>query len=418
MCSKGFYARRQAWYRARTSMNATHELLPNSRIKLTVTAHGTDYAAARDLALTKLAQSAKLPGFRPGKAPLEKVAASVGADTVAHETLEQLIAVTYEAAMVQTKRNPLEGPTVHVQKWVATGVAEDEVALEYTAELDVVPEITLGAYDKLPVADPEKKEVAEAQVDEELALIRKQRAALIEVGEDATLKNGMWADIAFSGAVGGVKRDDMQAKAFPLMVGEGQLIPGFEDAMQGMKVGEERTFTVTFPKDYHASELAGNEAEFTVTLNALKDVVLPELDDEFAKQMGTEGAADLKAKVREALERQAERTYQTLLEERIIDALLEVSTLEVPHTLLHREQHRLVDELVQRLPGGSLEDYAASQGKTPEQVMEDMSPQAERNVRAGLCMGKVIEKEGMKAEGAEAIKEVLAWMAERRVAKK
>lgn len=385
--------------------------LPHSRLHLTITASVAQFRHAFDHELEKLAKDAHIEGFRPGKAPAAQVLQKIGRQRVEVEALDHAVSDAYYEALQEAKRVPVDNPNIEITAFTAPGdsAKDDEVAITFTAEVDVVPDVEIKGYQKIKVKKPVLKEVTEKDVDEVIEELRRQRAALEPAKDDAKVTDGIWADIHFKGSVDGVAREDMASSAHPIILGRGQLIPGFEEALIGLKVGEAKTFPITFPKDYHATELAGKKAEFTAGINELKNLVLPDLDDKFAVSYGKKTMEELRKMVKENLESERQEAQATELEESVLAELLKVAKFETPQSLIRQETERVLNdnrERFNRMPGG-WDHYLQQVGKTEAEIRADIEPQSEKNVRIGLALGKVIAEEKIDAKSEKVMREAM-----------
>lgn len=373
------------------------KMLPGSRIKLTITATADQFRQAFDKELESVGKTVQVAGFRAGKAPKAQVLQKAGQRRVEAGALDILLSDAYFSAVKEEKLVPVAGPDINITEYTAPddSTEGDKAVLTFTAEVDIVPEVDVSGYKKIKLKKPSAPEVKEDEVERVIEYLRKQQASTKEVDKDASLQNGMWADIAYEGSVGGVKRSDMANKNHPLVIGEGQLIPGFEEGIIGMKQGEEKTITLTFPKDYHSQEVAGKKAEFKVSINEMKEMLLPEKDDAFAANFGHKTFAELEKAIRQNLHDEKDEQSRKELEEQVVEQLLKVAKLEVPVSLVEQELERMYTDAKKRLEGMNFQwdTYLSQTGKTVEQIREEMRPQAEKNVRVGLALGKVIQEE-------------------------
>lgn len=374
--------------------------LPNSRLKLTMVANAAQFRHAFAHELEHVRGDVSIPGFRPGKAPDQKVIERVGRQRIEAGAIDHAISDVYFEDLREAKIVPVANPSINVEKYEAIDetTADDKEVLTFTAEVDVLPEVKIDGYKKLRLKKAaDKPVIADEEVEKVIEYLRKQKATLNEVPKDTELKNEMWADLGYEGEVDGIKRDDMKNEHHPLVIGEGQLIPGFEEQILGMKAGEERIITVTFPKDYHAKELSGKKAQFTVTVHEIKEVVLPEKDEKFAADFGHPSFEKLEAAIRENLHTEKEQETRQKTEEEAIDLLLGVTKVELPQSLVEQEMDRMFEESKERLGKMNFnwETYLSQVGKTSEEIKEEMRPQAERRVNVGLALGKLMEEEGL-----------------------
>ena len=375
------------------------ELLKGSRARLTIAVTASDYRHALEHELETVARTARIPGFRPGHAPKSKVMASTDLARLESGALEHTVNDTYVAAVKEAGLSPVEGPSIEVSAFKAPAADakdSDEIAT-FTAEVDVMPEVSVEGYWKIKLKKPAEPAIKEDEVARVVDYLRKQKADLRPATPEDTLQNGMWADLAYEGSVDGVKRTDMHNAAHPMVIGEGQLIPGFEDQLVGMNQGETKEISVTFPKDYHSSELAGKEAKFTVTVTELKHLDLPALDAEFAKGFGHDSYQALEEAILQNIHEEKQQENQKTLEEELMGELVKKFTFEVPASLVEQELGRLYRDARNRLEGMRFnwDEYLKQVNKTEEQTKEDMRPQAEKNVQTGLILGKIVQEEGI-----------------------
>lgn len=385
--------------------------LPKSRVLLTITVSAAQFRHAFAHELDAIAKDTKIEGFRPGKAPASKVLNAVGRQRVEAAALDHAVSDAYYEVLQEAKMVPVSSPNVEITSFTAPSdeTADDVETVTFTAEVDIVPNVQVKGYDRIKVKTPKLEAVVEADIDNVIKELAGQRSKLEEADKDATVKDGMWAEIRFSGSVDGVKREDMQSQAHPIIVGKGQLIPGFEDAMMGLKVGEEKTFKVTFPKQYHASELAGKEAEFTVGINELKQVVEPTIDDEFATSYGKKTLVELRDMIKENLETERKDKQQAELEELVLAELLKVAKFDAPESLIQQETDRVIKDNKERFSRMQVgwEQYLEEIKKTEEDIRADIREQSEKNVKIGLALGKVIQEENIDHSSEKAMREAM-----------
>ena len=371
--------------------------LPNSRIKLTITGDATAFRAGFEAELTALSKDLQVPGFRKGKVPRTAALERLGKMRVEAGTLDRMVSALYYDTIKSEKLVPVSQPTIEITEFTTPSddAAADTEVVTFEVEVDVLPEVSVAGYEKIKLKKSDPEPVEDVEVDKVIGYLQKQRGSLGEAIEDGVVEDGMWADIGYEGQVGGVKRTDMANAHHPIVVGEGQLIPGFEEALLGMKVGESKTFPITFPKDYAATDLAGKKAEFTVTVHELKKVETPELDVEFAKAFGHDSAEALKAAIRTSLEEEKAEQAKGKQEAEAIEQLLKIAKFELPVSLVEQEQDRLFAEGKARLSQapGQWEAYLERTGKTEEQVRNEVRETAEKNVRVGLALGQVVQEE-------------------------
>lgn len=335
-----------------------------------------------DARLKSVGRTAKIKGFRPGKVPAKVVRQRYGKQ-VRQEVLGEVLQKSYSDAVLQENLNPAGGPKIETE-------AEDGKTFAYVATFEVLPEVTLKDLDKIKVEKPEVA-IDDADLDDMLLNLRKQKATWVEV--DRKSKDGDRVVVDFSGELDGEAFPGGQGTEIPVVLGEGQMLPDFEKGLTGIKAGDEKTFKVRFPKEYHAEDLAGKKADFSIKTHRVEEQELPELNDEFAAQFNvTEGGLEqFRQDVRENMEREAQQKVQAELREKVLDALIEKNPIDIPNALKHEEMHALQHDAMQRL---GIEDH----DKAP--AMENFSAAAEKRVRLGLLLRQLISEHNIQADDA------------------
>jgi trigger factor len=273
----------------------------------------------------------------------------------------------------------------------------------FEATFEVYPEVKLGDLATAEVTRT-KTEIGDAEIDKTIDILRKQRVhyhvrgeagAHGDGGADDAAKNGDRVTLDFVGKIDGVEFAGGKAEDFAFVLGEGRMLPEFEQAALGLKVGESKTFPLAFPEDYHGKEVAGKTAEFTVTLKKIEWAHLPEVNDAFAKSLGiADGSVDkMRADIRENLEREVKRRTHAMLKDQVMDALLKVSELDVPKALIEQDQERLV-EMARR----DLEQRGMPNAKDMPIPAEMFTQQAERRVKLGLILAEIVKAHGLQAK--------------------
>lgn len=349
--------------------------------RLDISVPAESLAKEVQLRLARLARSVKMPGFRPGKVPMKMVASSYGAQVQA-EVLNDKIGEAFNAEVSARQLRVAGTPTV------APKAGGDGARLTFSATFEVYPEISIGDLGAVAV-ERAVCPVGDAEVDKTLDIMRRQRASLREVERPAA--DGDRVTVDYRGSVDGVAFDGGAATDFPFIVGQGRMLPEFEAAVRGMARGESKTFPLTFPSDYRASELAGRTASFDVTVKKVEQADLPPLDAAFARQLGVRDGdlAKLREEVRGNLEREVRTRLRARTKESVMTALLGVADFELPKSLVEADSQRLVElakaDLASRgVDGGNLQ-------LTPE----DFAPQAQRRVRLGLLIGELVRTQNL-----------------------
>lgn len=340
-------------------------------------------AQAFDTAYRDLSKRARVKGFRPGKAP-RHVLEKVYGDAVAEEIEHALVAETLPEAIEQAKLQPIVEPSVHAHP------PQQGADFHYTAHIEVKPEIALGDWQGLKATRPPVS-VDDAAVEKELDELRRRNAPFVEAPEGTQVAKGHFIKLDFEGKIDGVPFQGGAAKDQVLEIGSGRMIPGFEDQIVGAKVGDEVEVKVTFPEQYHAEELAGKAAVFSVKVHEIKKLDVPALDDEFAKDLGDfESIAALREKVRADLLKVRERDSKNALRKTLLDSALELVSFDVPQGLVAAQlRHRLQQMFRQfqgQLPPEVLQQQAAH-------YQEMWRPMMEREIREALLLDAVSRSE-------------------------
>ena len=333
-----------------------------------------------DTRLNSVGRTAKIKGFRPGKVPAKVVRQRYGKQ-VREEVLGEVLKQSYSQAVTQEKLNPAGGPKIETEDG-------DGKTFTFTATFEVMPEVALKDIEKIKVEMPEVS-IGDEDIDDMLMNLRKQKATWEAV--DRKSADGDRVTIDFVGKLKGEVFQGGEGKEYPVVLGAGQMLPDFEKGLLGVKADDEKTFKVKFPKDYHAEDMAGKKADFTVNVHRVEAEVLPELNDKFAELFNvTEGGLEQFTKdVRENMERESDQKTKSDLREQVMNGLLETNPLEIPNTLKHEEMHSLQREAMQRM---GLED--AEQAPP----LDNFSDAAEKRVALGLLLRQVIVDKELKAD--------------------
>lgn len=385
-------------------MNYTQAAAEKSTVKLTITFTGEEWKAAIDKAYAKTRSRFTVPGFRKGKAPKAVVENYYGKGVFFDEAFNILYSENYPAIIEKEKANftVVGDPELAVED-----MSEDKVVL--TAVVPVKPEIKIGAYKGLEIKKFEYN-VSDEDVKKEVEKIAAREAKSVDV-TDRPCKSGDTVNIDFSGSVDGEKFAGGTAEGYDLELGSGSFIPGFEDQVAGMSIGEEKDIVVRFPADYQAENLKDKDATFHIKLHAIKGKELPELTDEYIKKhTGSETLADYTAKVKERLEKQAEARGRDQTENSILEAISKTVEAEIPQAMVETEIDAIVRDFSNRLmyQGLKLEDYIKYMGQTMEQFRSQFAEQAKARVISQLVIEKIIKDENITATDEEVEAKVAA----------
>ena len=331
--------------------------------------------------LRKVGRTVRIKGFRPGKIPPKVVRQRYGGQ-IRQEVLSELVQKSYSDAVIQENLTPAAGPRIVPE---ASGDGKD---FAYVATFEVLPEVKLKDLDKIEVEKPEV-EISDDDREAMILNLRKQKATFESVERAA--KEGDRVIVDFDGTLKGEPVKGGKGKEVPVTLGQGQMLPDFEKALYGVKPGEEKTFKVKFPKDYHAEDLAGQKVEFAIKVHRVEEEKLPPLDDSLAELYGVEegGLEQLRADVVSNMEREAAEKVKADVKEQVMNALLELNPIDIPSSLTHEEMHSRQHEAMRRL---GIDDH----DKAPP--VENFRPGAERSVRLGLLMRQLIEDKGITVD--------------------
>lgn len=378
-------------------MQITKKNLSDTKVQLKITADQALLDQVKLHALQHFARRLKLPGFREGKAPLAMVEKHADPARLQSEFLEEAVNQAYGQALQQEKLQPVAQPEIKLTKFVPFDT------LEFEAMVEVVGEVKLGDYKKLKLAK-EKVSVAAKEVDEVIANLLSREAERKDV--DRAAKQGDQAWIDFVGVDAKTKEPIKGAdgKDYPLILGSNTFIPGFEPELVGLKAGDEKTFSVTFPKDYGAQALQNLKVTFTVTVKKVQEVVEPKLDDALAAKVGPfKTVADLKADIKKELQARKEQDAEQKYADDLVSKLTEKSKVAIPEVLIGEQIDRLEQEQRQNLVyrGLTWQEYLDSEGLTEDTYRAKHRPVAEMRVKAGLVLSQVAEEEGITITAKE-----------------
>ncbi|QXL85617.1 trigger factor [Comamonas sp. NLF-1-9] len=368
-------------------MAVTVETLEKLERKITLSLPVESIKSEVDGRLKRLARTVKMDGFRPGKVPLGVVAQRYGY-SVQYEVINDKVGEAFSRAANEAQLRVAGQPRISEKD----GAPEGEMTFD--AVFEVFPEVKLG---DLSGAEVQKlsAEVDDAAIDRTLDILRKQRRTFAQRAQGTPAEDGDRVTVDFEGKIDGEPFDGGKAEAFQFLVGEGQMLKEFEDAVRGMKVGESKTFPLAFPEDYHGKDVAGKTADFLVTLKNLEAAHLPEVNEQFVKSLGIEGGTveSLRADVRKNLEREVKFRLQARNKQAVMDALLAHAELDLPNAIVQAEIERLLEGARADLKARGIKD--ADKADIPEDVVR---PQAERRVRLGLVVAELVRANELQAK--------------------
>ncbi|HUC87275.1 MAG TPA: trigger factor [Candidatus Saccharimonadales bacterium] len=359
----------------------------DTHVSFRISANEAELAHAVEHAYAKYRPQVKVAGFRPGKAPDNIVAREIGDQTIQGEVLEHALSHAYSGAILQEKLAVIAQPDVQVKKFVPY------TELEFEATVEVVPPVKLPDYKKIKKA-AKPVTVTEKQVDEMVEDLRRRVAKRVPAVRAAEMGDELKFD--FEGKKDGKPVPGAAGQNQTLKLGSGSFIPGFEEELVGLKVGEGKTFTITFPKDYHEKSLAAQLVEFSVKVHEVTALELPKVDDKFAAEVGPfKTVAALRADIKDQLKVEAEEAAKRTYESELLDEIVGKSSLKVPERLTTQQVERMKAEMTQRLAGSGLnmEQYLQAQNQTQEQLEKELRPEAEKRVKLAMVLSEVARTE-------------------------
>ena len=373
-------------------MSSTWELKEKSTGELTASVEGESWKSAQKKAFNKLAKKVNLPGFRPGTAPAALVKKQISTQNILMEAIDEVAGDALSAGIKEHDLWVVSRPSLDVES-----IDEDKVTFKFT--ISVKPEVKLGTYKGLDIKKDEVK-VEDADVNAEVERLQERFADLV-VKEDGKVENGDTAVIDFEGFKDDVPFEGGKGDNYPLVIGSGTFIPGFEEQVLGMKLEETKEINVTFPEEYQAAELAGQPVVFKVTVHEIKEKVLPEINDDLIKQAKIEGVETLEAYKeysRKNLEEGKTREADQKFENDILTAITDASEVEIPDVMVEEETDNLMRDFAQRLQGQgfSVEQFMQITGNTEEAIRKEMATDAFNKVKVRLVLEAIAAEEKLE----------------------
>jgi trigger factor len=380
-------------------MKANAERIEKNTVLLEIEVDAEQFSSAVEKAYRKMVKNVNIPGFRKGKTPRPILERYVGKEVLYEEAMDVLVPEAYYQAVLDTGIEPIDQPKVEVLQ------AEEGKSVIFKATVQVKPEVNLGQYKGLEISKPQV-EVSEEDVEKELVRLQNRHAKLLTL-EEGAVENADVAVIDFLGKVDGEPFKGGEGKDYSLEVGSRSFIEGFEDQLVGMTVGETKDIQATFPEKYHTEELAGKEAVFTATVKEIKRKELASLDDEFAKDVSEfDTIEELRGDIKNKLNQAAENKVENQVRQEAVNKAVDSAELEVPGVMLESQLMQMMSDMETRLnnQGIPIKDYFMYTDSTPEQLRDQMMPEAERSVKTRLVLSAIAKAEDIKA-GDEEIKE-------------
>ena len=382
-------------------MSLQVEKLEKNMAKLTIEVSAEDLDKAMEKAYQKQKSRISLPGFRKGKAPRKMIESMYGKGVFMEDAVNSLVPQEYTKALGECDLEIVSQPEINVTQM------EPGKALIFTADVAVKPEVTLGDYKGVEVPKSEIT-VTDEEVDAEVKKEQDKNARTVAV-EDRAAANGDITTIDFEGFVDGVAFEGGKGTDYALTLGSGTFIPGFEDQLVGANTGDHVEVKVTFPEEYQAKELAGKEAVFQCDVKKIETKEVPELDDEFAKDVSEfDTLAEYKEDVKKKLTEKKEKEARTAKENAAVDKAIENAQMDIPELMTKTECRQMMDDFSRRMQqqGLSMDQYFQFTGQSMDKMMEDMKPQALKRIQTRLVLEKVAEAENIQPSEEEITEEI------------
>lgn len=372
-------------------MKVTKETLGKSQVKLRIELEAQEIEAYKLRAAKRLSEQVKIPGFRPGTAGYDVVKLHVGDAAITRQMIDLALPETYSKAVTDEKLPVVSRPQVDI-------VTEEP--LVYEATIALLPEVTVKGYKDIKV-ESEAAKIEEKDVDNVFDNLRKHYATYTPI--DRPVKKGDKVEIDFKGTdTEGKPLEGTESKNHPLVVGDNTLIPGFEENLEGMKVGETKTFAVTFPKDYHAAQFQSKVVNFETTIQKADEAKLPELNDEFVEQVTGEKKTveELKKEIRDNLETQRKNEGRMRQEDKLLEAILDKTEAEIPEQLIEEEIEYILEDMKADLSekGITFEQFLKSTKKTQEDLVKENRKEAEKRIKIRLALQYLFKEEGVDVD--------------------
>ena len=382
-------------------MSVKVDKLENSMAKLTIEVPAEEFEAAIDSAYNRSKSRIQIPGFRKGKAPRHMIERVYGKGVFYEDAANELVPTAYRKAVEECGERIVSNPSYDVVQ------VESGMPFIFTAEVALRPPVGLGKYKGVSVTKSDDK-VTKEELDAEIERVREMNGRIEEV-KDRKVQDKDIVRLDYEGSVDGVPFDGGKADDQMLTIGSGQFIPGFEEQLIGMEIGEEKDINVTFPEEYHAEELKGKDAVFHCKINSIREKVLPELNDEYASDFTEfETFDEYKADVERQLKEKKESESRRKKEDEAIEAIIADSEIELPEAMVETQQEAILSETDQRLrmQGMNIAQYAQMMGLSLDTLKDQVKPQAVQRIKSRLILEEIVEKEGITVTDEEFEKEL------------
>jgi trigger factor len=377
-------------------MNVEKKQLEKSQVELNVELTYEEFKPYIAEGTKKVSEETQVEGFRPGKAPYDVLKQKVGEMTILEKAARLAVNATVDQAITDNlERQPIGQPRVDITK-LAPGDS-----MQYKMVVAMLPEITLGEYKNLDV-EPEQVEVTDKEVTDTLENLKERQA--VEKSVDREVKQGDKTIVDIDMYQDGVAIEGGQSRDTAVIIGQKNLVPGFDEKLLGVKKNEEKQFSLTYPKEHHQKNLAGKNVDFKVVVKEIYEREIPEINDEFAQKLGVNTLEELKKMVKDSLASQKQEEAQQKTEAKLVDKIIENSKFgEIPDVLTNNEAETMIQEMEQTVKnqGGKFDDYLSSIGKSRQQLLLDMTPDAVKRVKSALVIREIANQENIEVTKEE-----------------
>lgn len=382
-------------------MSVQVEKLEHNMAKMTIEVPEAELEAAIERAYQKQKKNISMPGFRKGKAPRKMIEKMYGQGIFLEDAANALIPAEYSKAAEESELDIVSQPEIAVTQ------LEPGKPFIFTAEVAIKPEVTLGEYKGVEIP-AQNKEVLDEEIEAELLKERENNSRMIDI-DDRAVEDGDTVNLDFEGFVDGEAFEGGKGEGYPLVIGSNTFIPGFEEQLIGVSIGEEKDVNVTFPEDYQAENLQGKAAVFKCKVNRIQKKELPEVDDEFAKDVSEfDTLEEYKEDIRKRLTEEKEKEAVRAREDAALDKVIEGAEMDIPDAMIQTQVDQMIDDFGRRMQsqGLSMEQYFQFTGLTMDKMTEEMKPQAIKRIQSRLVLEKIAEAEDIQPTEEEFEEEI------------
>ncbi len=377
-------------------MNVEKKQLEKSEVELTVELTHEEFKPYIAKGTAKVSEETQVEGFRPGKAPYDVLKQKVGEMAILEKAARLAVNATVDQAITENlEKQPIGQPRVDITK-LAPGDS-----MQYKVVVAMLPEVTLGEYKNLNI-EPEQVEVTDKEVADTLENLKERQA--VEKSVDREVQQGDKVTVDIDMYQDGVAIEGGQSRDTAIIIGQKNLVPGFDEKILGAKKNEEKQFTLTYPQEHHQKNLAGKNVDFKVVVKEIYEREIPEINDEFAQKLGVNTLEELKKMIKDSLASQKQEEAQQKTEAKLVDKVIENSKFgDIPDVLTNNEAETMVGEMEQTVKsqGGKFEDYLSSIGKSRQQLLLDMTPDAVKRVKSALVIREIANRENVEVTKEE-----------------